>query len=117
MKKALSLILTLVLCLGLCASLTACSTNDKYVGVWKIEDRYEYMYIYEDGTGDLYRPGGYHYNSFTWEVEGDYLVRHSTGAFGGEAIVKYTLDNDCLLNSQMKVAWRKYSNDTTVDVK
>ena len=122
MKRILSLILALAMCLGLCAALTACSTkNDssKYVGVWKYADRDEYMYIYEDGTGDFY--GSWmsdgHYNSFTWEVEGDYLVRHYTKSSGGAAIAKYTLEDDCLLDSQKKIAFRKHSTDTTVDVK
>lgn len=117
MKKVLSLFLAFALCFGMCATLTACSAkgdSSKYIGIWKFEDRNEYMYIYPDGTGDLYK--GYHYNSFTWEVDGDYLVRRTTGAFGGESIIKYTFDNACLLDSQKIIVFRKYSNDTTVDV-
>ena len=117
MKRAISLILALVMCLGLCLSLSACDMGNerqKYIGIWEDEETKEYMYIYPDGTGDLYK--GYHYNSFTWEVEDEYLVRHSTSAHGGDVVIKYSLDDDCLLDKQMKIAFRKYSEDTTVDI-
>lgn len=125
MKKLLSWLLALVLCLSLCFSLSACDTDENsddrqaYIGIWKNANSGEYMYIYKDGTGDLY--GSYftpstHYNAFTWELEDKYFVRNSTGAFGGSVIEKYTLDGNCLLNSQGKVAFRKHSSDPSVDV-
>ena len=147
MKKTLPLLLALMLCLSLCACqndnscncdcsycrggeeekdtnvLTQENTNEynnsNYIGVWQYVGRNEYMYIYEDGTGDHYGdsgPLGWHYNHFTWEIEGDYLVKHGTNASGGTTITKYTFDKDCLLNSQKKIAFIKHSNDTTVDV-
>ena len=127
MKKALPIIIAVIAIVAvvLCIVLFAGGTEDdikkdnstKYIGVWKDADKNQFMYIYEDGTGDYYRPGEYHFNSFTWKIEEGYFVRYATNAFGGEVITKYTLENNSLLNSQKKIAFNKYSYDTTIDVK
>jgi len=99
--------------------------KQKYIGVWKSDykDGYNndsYMYVYEDETGDAYQfiqfilsPDKYdHCNSFTWKLEEKYFVK----TYASGEVIKYTLDGDCLLDSQGKVIFRKYNNDPTVDI-
>ena len=120
MKRTISLILVLVLCLGLCA----CGENkDDYVGVWHLREN-TFIYIYEDGTGDIYSAKydafgnlkGEHYNAFTWELEDDYFVKTSPDGLGSTQVSKFKLSGDELLDKQGKVYATKYSKDTSVDV-
>lgn len=95
--------------------------KEKYVGIWKCEGEDEYIYVYENGDGDYYGdsplPEKYpHYNHFNWEIEGKYFVKRNIGAHGGEVVNKYELDGDCLLDGQGNVAFRKCSDDPTVDI-
>ena len=91
----------------------------RYIGIWEDVDDGTYMYVYENGTGDRYGSSispHSHYNNFTWELEGKYFVYKTSDAFGGDWIEKYTLDDDCLLDGQGKIAFHKYSDDPTVDL-
>lgn len=117
MKKAVLLILALLMCLSLCAC-GGGNNEAEYVGIWKLvnTDKEIYLYIYEDGTGDLYKGSG-HFNSFVWHLEDGYFV-YEDSVGGGTHISKYTLNEKehSLLNSQKKVWAEWYDADTSVDV-
>ena len=134
MKKALSLILVLVLCLSLCACGSNNSNenekssnedkNSEYVGIWKpvVSGKYAYLYIYKDGTGDYYKEeyhaGNYsHYNRFTWEVSDGYLAKQDGCEAWLNGTEKFLLKDNCLLDSQGKVVYQRYSSDPSVDIK
>ena len=75
------------------------------------------MYVYEDGTGDAYAirkisNEGEHFNSFEWEIDGEYFVKKSKNF----DTTKYTIDGDSMLDKQGKIVFTKVSDNTSVDI-
>ena len=120
MRKTISILLMLVIILGICAcSNQETSIKEDVVGIW-CYDETSFIYIYKDGTGDRYGitsqgESAHHYNSFTWEIENEYIVITSSLA-GSTRVSKYTLDGNSLLDKQGKVYATKHSSDTSVDI-
>ena len=122
MKKGISFLLVLVLLFSLCACSANSSNNSsnaKVVGVWMTvkdhESYMDYVYIYENGTGDLYGPWMgkvEHSSSFEWEMDGEYFCWRSS--FGG--VSKYTVKDGKMYDSQGKVAFALVSRDTSKDI-
>ena len=126
MKKVIVILIALIICLSMCACsnqktniMEENNIKEDVVGIWYLEMG-SIIYIYKDGTCDYYgrtSPGGpfQHYNPFTWEVEGEYIVLKKDLA-GTASVSKYTLDGNTLLDKQGKLYATKHSSDTSVDI-
>lgn len=121
MKKMFSILLVVVMLCMAAVMLTGCGRNLKseVVGVWEpaANDATAYAYYYEDGTGDRVRfddsdPDGFHFNSFVWEIEGEYVRTEDT--FG--TVKKYSIKDGNMYNSQGKHVFTQVSKDPTINM-
>lgn len=130
MKKLLAFVLAMIMLV----SFAGCGITENkefeesempnVVGIWQLEDAVyggsynkEYLYIYEDATGDTYFTFdddvlyGKHYNNFVWNIEDNYFVIESFGN-----VRKYKIEGDNMYDKQKKLFAVKVSEDTTIDI-
>lgn len=115
MKRIISLLLAILTVCTLTIGMSGCGGASKsaVVGVWEyvgenkdVFDHTVYMYVYEDGTGEMFSDGKQ--GDLKWEIDGEYFVRDSE--------TKYTIKDNGLYDRQGNKEYEKISNDTSVDI-